>query len=79
MRYDSSDSYGSHLDESVLWLDIAVKEAVLVHEGDRMHHLEHDIPDLRLLENSTSLSGEYAQQFLTLLVDIYNFPSNPTG
>lgn len=48
----------SHLDESVLRLDIAVKEAVLVHESNALHHLEHDVSDLGLREGSTALETE---------------------
>lgn len=55
----------SYLDECVLRLDVAMEKAVLVHEGDRLHHLEHDVPDLRLWKSSTSLSGKLAAMFLT--------------
>lgn len=55
----------SYLDECVLRLDITMEKPMLVHEGDRLHYLEHDVPDLRLWKNSTSLSGKSVGRFLT--------------
>lgn len=55
----------SYLDECILRLDITMKKPMLVHEGDRLQHLEHYIPDLRLRKRSTSLSGKLVGRFLT--------------
>lgn len=33
-----------------------MKEAVFVHESDRLHHLEHDVANLGLRERPTSLA-----------------------
>lgn len=52
-----ANSLFPNLDESVLWLDISMEEAVLVHEGDSLHHLEHDVADLGLREGPTSLKA----------------------
>lgn len=54
-----------YLDERVLWLDIAVEEAVFVHESDRLHHLEHDVANLGLRERPTSLERSRGQEIQT--------------
>lgn len=50
-----------NLDERVLWLNIPMEEAVLVHEGDSLHHLEHDVADLGLRNGPTSLKATRRQ------------------
>lgn len=51
----SSSSF-PHLDQRVLRLDISMEEAVLVHEGDSLRHLKHDIANLLFGKGSTSLA-----------------------
>lgn len=43
------------LNQGILRLDIPVEEAMFVHIRDSLHHLEHDISNLRLRKSSTSL------------------------
>eukprot|EP00968_Pinguiococcus_pyrenoidosus_P010863 scaffold870_cov268-Pinguiococcus_pyrenoidosus.AAC.65 len=49
---------GVALDQHVLRLDVSVKEAVLVHEGEALQDLAHDVLDLRFREMPVSFLDE---------------------
>lgn len=44
--------------QEVLWLEVTVKEAMLVHVGQPLQHLVHDVTDHRLREELGPSSGE---------------------
>jgi hypothetical protein len=48
-------------DQHILRLDIAVEEAVLVHEGHALEDLVHDVADLRLREVLVSVLHELVE------------------